>query len=403
MNGIIDMARRALRLGPAEVARRALRRLSARLDVDALSFPLLGEDIADSTRPEWWSKPGRSKDPTSPAAVVGWVCTPPSAGSGGHTTLFRMVEGLEGRGLRCVLFLYDRYDGDLAAQAAVLRQNWPSVKAEIRDARGGIRDVDVAIASSWETAHVLASRATEAIPLLYFIQDFEPYFYPRGSLYALAEDSYRFGFSNIALGEMVAGELRRNGIDSTTAPFGCDVDVYSRSNAGARKGVVFYAKPGADRRGFILARAALEDFHRRHPEQPIHVYGTSNVSWPFPVINHGRLTPAGLNALYNESLAGLAMSFTNISLVAEELLASGVIPIVNDSPLARADLDNPETEWAIPTAGGVSDALCRVVENPHWQLRSARAAASARRGWGPAQQVVADLVDSVILDWEPRR
>ena len=63
-------------------------------------------------------------------------------------------------------------------------------------------------------------RAGEQTPMrrLYFIQDFEPYFYGRGSMYSLAEDSYRFGFRCIALGQMVAGTLRSEVGIAPTSP-----------------------------------------------------------------------------------------------------------------------------------------------------------------------------------------
>ncbi len=68
---------------------------------------------------------------------------------------------------------------------------------------------------------------------LYFIQDYEPYFYPHGPEYALAEDSYRFGFRCIALGNMVATALRTEVcIDPEVTPFGCDTDVYRLCQRG---------------------------------------------------------------------------------------------------------------------------------------------------------------------------
>ncbi len=39
----------------------------------------------------------------------------PRPGPGGHTTTFRLVEGLERAGHTCVLYLYDRYQGDIRA------------------------------------------------------------------------------------------------------------------------------------------------------------------------------------------------------------------------------------------------------------------------------------------------
>jgi len=386
--GIGELVSRLRKFGVADLSRRVVRRLYNRLDVESLGFPLFAEDIADSTRMSPWVIPTVAEGPIT----VGWVASAPSAGSGGHTTLFRMVAGVEERGHRCILFLYDRHTGDLARHEAVVRENWPGMKAEIRMATDGIDGADAYVASSWESAHVLASRAHGPGARHYFIQDFEPYFAPRGSLYALAEDSYRLGFGNIALGDMVANELAVRGIESTVAPFGCDTDVYSRSNDGARSGVVFYTKPAVDRRGYLLGKAALEEFHVRHPEQPIHLYGDPVEEWSIPTTRHERLSPARLNELYNGAVAGLAMSFTNISLVAEELLAAGAIPVINDSPLSRADLPNAYAEWGAPTAGGIADALCRVVEREDMLKRSQAAAESVRHGWGEAQQIVADTI-----------
>src|SRR5674476_687997 len=85
---------------------------------------------------------------------------------------------------------------------------------------------------------------------LYFVQDYEPLFYPRGTEAALAELSYRFGFRTIGLGDMVAGHLRREiGIEPDVVPFGCDTDVYQLSDVQNRSGVVFYTAPGAARPG----------------------------------------------------------------------------------------------------------------------------------------------------------
>lgn len=399
-----DLVRSVRQRGVGDIGQRIVRRLYDSLDAGALDFPLLPEDLADSSRLPDFSALPPGRRPAGPL-TIGWVCTPPGAGSGGHTTLFRMVDELSARGHRCILFLYDRHGGDLARQAQVIREAWPTLRVEIRNATDGIFGVDAAVASSWQTAHVLASRLRERASLLYFIQDFEPYFYPRGSVQALAEDSYRLGFTNIALGEMVGHELQSRGISHTVAPFGCDTDVYSRSNRGGRSGVVFYTKPGVDRRGFLLARHGLDEFHRRHPEQEIHTYGQPVEGWKTPVTRHDRLTPSALNELYNQSLAGLAMSFTNISLVAEELLAAGAIPVVNDAPESRADLDNPHVAWAKPTPGGIADALCRVVEAVEPTERSRAAAESVRHGWRPAQLIVADAIvaAAVAVDGPARR
>ena len=131
--------------------------------------------------------------------------------------------------------------------------------------------------------------------------------------HALAADTYRFGFTNIALGHMVQDRLESElGVSSEMVPFSCDTATYSRSNVGQRSGIVLYAKPDVARRGYGLAAMALAEFHARHPEQEIHVYGDPVPHLDVPVTRHGRLTPRELNVLYNKCVAGLAMSFTNV-------------------------------------------------------------------------------------------
>jgi hypothetical protein len=392
----IATARKLRRRGLRDAARRVVNRWYRQLDVASLEFPLLPGDVADSSRvtPPTAAAPPESGRP----ARIGWICTPPSAGSGGHTTLFRMVAELERQGHECVLFLYDRHGGDVEQHARVIREHWPNLRARIVDAADGIYGVDACVASGWPTAHVLALRtAGTPIRRLYFIQDYEPYFYPKGALAAFAEDSYRLGFRSIALGYMVDELLRTQiGIEPDVVEFATDTAVYSLDNTGERNGVVFYEKPGNDRRGYSLARLALEEFHRRRPEQQIHLYGDTGNAWSIPVVRHGRLSPVELNRLYNQTIAGLGLSFTNVSLVPDEMLAAGNIPIVNELASARINLPHPDVVWAPATPGGIADAIERTVLAPDIPARAAHAASLVRPGWdGTVQEVAAIILDEV--------
>ena len=69
------------------------------------------------------------------------------------------------------------------------------------------------------------------------------------------------------------------------------------------------------------------------------------VEMPFASTNHGRIPPLA-ERLYNQCVAGIALSFTNASLVPDEMLACGAIPVVGESVHARACLDNPYVRWA---------------------------------------------------------
>jgi O-antigen biosynthesis protein len=387
--------------GGRALAQRLARAGSRRLGAAQADFSLLPGDVADS------QNLALALPDTRPALdqplTIGWINTPPSAGSGGHTTTFRLIEAMEQAGHTCVIYLYDRYLGDTARHEAVIRRHWPALRAEVRAVRDGLQPTDALVATSWPTAHALAVHGTAPTRRLYLVQDFEPYFYPRGSEYALAEDTYRFGFRPIAIGNMVADVLRAEvGVEAVVAEFGCDTDVYRFVNRDRRNGVVFYAKPEVARRGFQVGALALEEFHRRHPEVEIHLFGDPAPSLRFPATHHGVLAPAALSDLFNTCTAGLALSFTNISLSAEEMLACGTIPIVNDSPLARADLANPFVGWGFPTPDGLADALSRAVEATDQVTRAAAAAQSVRGDtWKPAQQVAVTTIETEVYG-EPR-
>jgi len=312
--------------------------------------------------------------------------------------MFRMIQALEDAGHECVLALHNPHDSDLSERARIIREGWPAIRARVASLPAGLEGVDAAVATAWQAAHALARHGTEPMRRLYFVQDYEPLFYPRGSEAALAELSYRFGYRTIALGEMVAGHLRREiGLEPDVLPFGCDTDVYHVNGALTRSGVVFYTVPGAARRGYLLSLLALEQFRSEHPDQPIHAYGSTQPSrLAFPVVWHGRVSPAELNALYNRSIAGLAMSFTNISLVAEEMLAAGCIPVVNASADARLDLPNPHVAWTSPTPQAIAARLAALVSAPDSQSRASTAAASVRHGWGLAQAGVVRIIEDEV-------
>jgi glycosyltransferase involved in cell wall biosynthesis len=379
-----------------EILRGVLRRLDERLTPDLMRASLRPDDIRDPglvQLPAPATRPDRSRK-----LRIAWVTTPPDKGSGGHTTMFRMVQALEAAGHECVLALHNPHDSDLSERTQIIREGWPGITADVASLPVGLDGADAAIATAWQTAHALAKHGTAPMRRLYFVQDYEPLFYPRGSEGALAELSYRFGYRTIALGDMVAGHLRRDiGLDPDVLPFGCDTDVYHFSDVPDRSGVVFYTVPGAARRGYLLNLLALDQFHREQPDQPIHAYGgTLQTRLPFPVVWHGRVAPNELNALYNRSIAGLAMSFTNISLVAEEMLAAGCIPVVNDSADARSDLPYPHVAWTSPTPQAIAARLSALVSAPGLQTRAGAAAASVRHGWGPAQAGFLRIIEDEV-------
>ncbi|WP_405372087.1 MULTISPECIES: glycosyltransferase family 1 protein [unclassified Microbacterium] len=375
---------------PRHLLQVTLRRLADRAGVGELDFPLHDRDVWDSTRP---LRPAAGRAPGG-ARRIGWVVVPPTPGSGGHTTFFRMLAAAERAGHRNTLLLYDRYGGDTATHLDRLRRGWPWLDCEVRDIDDPLDDLDAVVASAWQTAHVMARRTAE-LPVERFalLQDYEPDFYARGSLRALAEDSYRFPVENIALGPMVAQRVADElGVACRVIPYGTDRTTYRLlAPASRRQGVVFFAKTGNDRRGYRLGVLALREFQRRAPEVPIDVYGDTMREPGLRVRNHGYLSPDALNELYNAAAAGLVLSFTNVSLVPAELAAAGAIPVMNDFDGARAVFDNPHASWAAPTPGSLAQALEAAVAGATSE-RAAGLAAWPTATWDDTAHALLDVI-----------
>ncbi|QDG61807.1 glycosyltransferase family 4 protein [Pseudarthrobacter sp. NIBRBAC000502771] len=399
MRRMIQLGATAISMGPRNAANAAIRRalvsLGSLVDTPIDELPVSIEYLTSADE----LQPTRAEDSRAKVLHIGWICSPPSAGSGGHTTLFRMVKAAEERGHICTLLLYDKNSNDVARHEVQVRQWWPELKASIRSATGDLAGLDAIVASSWGTAHLLASRKPQNLHCFYFIQDYEPYFYPRGALYAFAEETYRFGFINIALGAMVDATIEREtGIRSdVTVPFGCDLKTYRllprHDEKENRTGVVYYSKRTADRRGYLLAKLALEIFHKLHPEQEIHVYGDVVKNWRIPVTNHGTLSPSQLNELYNRTIASVALSFTNVTLVAEEMMAAGNVPVINDHPFSRAVLDSSGPIWTAATPKGIAAGLCAAICAENKAVRATRLSNMSRTDWNHTGALVASCIE----------
>lgn len=299
-----------------------------------------------------------------------------------------MVAGLEERGHSCRLLLYDPPGTQSVAEfETIAKRHFPTVAATVdRFGPEHTDAVDAIIATSWPTAYPAATVPTSA-RRLYFVQDFEPSFYPVGSDYALAENTYRLGLEGITLGTWLSELLEeRYGMRCNAIDFQVDVEAYRYSGRIDRAGVLFYARPSSPRRAFELGILALELFADEHPNIPIHLFGgdLAGQRVPFHHVQHGILDQQSLNTLYNSASAGLVLSMTNLSLLPMELLATGCLPIVNDGANNTMNLLNSFVTYAAATPRALADALqstVRRAEDGGVAFASAAAASVAASSW----------------------
>lgn len=366
----------------------------------SLDWPVLPEDVisADLNRaPIFRTRSAAAQD----ALRMNWIMSPPGIRSGGHTTIFRILNYLQQQGYSNRVYFYDPFGSDLKYYEGIVREYF-GFDSEIGDVRCGMRDADAVVATAWPSAYA-AYNARSAGKRFYFVQDYEPDFHPASTFSVLAENSYRMRFHGITAGRWLAEKLRRNfDMEADFFPFGCDTKQYFRDGSSPRSGVAFYARLGTPRRAVELGLLALELFAKRHPNIELHLFGQELGRLPFKYINHGLLAPEQLNEIYNRCFAGLSLSLTNVSLVPHEMLAAGCIPVVNDGEQNRMVLDSPFIEYAQATPHALASALEAVMNRPDAELISRSAAESvAMVSWDTAGAVVDEIVKRSLLSPDP--
>lgn len=383
----IDVARlirRAWRLlrdsGPRVFASRVFRKFAAMLAVEPQAWLVGAEDAAAV---DWTVRPEPLQHPIvieSGPAEIAWISSPPGAESGGHQNLFRFIKFAEDAGHRCTVYLYDHHSGlSIESVRSVLASTsaYPDLAARIvryDPDRGVAPGTHAIFATGWETAYP-SYRDTSHARRFYFVQDFEPAFYPVGSEYVLAENTYRFGFHGITAGRWLATRLRDEyGMSTDSYDFAVNRDLYHVVEGAERSEVFFYARPVTARRAFEFGMLALADFHSLRPDVPINLAGwdVRGYDIPFPHRNLSSLDVTELNGLYNRCAAGLVLSLTNMSLLPLELMSSGVVPLVNDAPNNRLVSDNEHIEWVELSPFAIARRLARVVDRPDRDVHARR-------------------------------
>jgi glycosyltransferase involved in cell wall biosynthesis len=310
--------------------------------------------------------------------------------------MYRIIRYLEAHGYKNRVYFYNVYRGDHRYYESIVRSCY-QFNGVVANLDERMEDAHAVVATSWPTAYpVFNSRS--AGKRFYFVQDFEPYFHPTGAFSFLAENTYRMGFHAITAGRWLAQKLATEfGVPADAFEFGCDTTHYHRFENSKRSGLVFYARPEAARRGFELGLMAIERFAARHPEIELHFYGNRMGNLPFCFIDHGRITPAKLNEIYNRCFAGLCLSLTNVSLVPYEMLAAGCIPVVNDAVHNRIVLDNPFVRYAPPYPEALASELETLVTTSDFDSLSRAAAASVRlTTWDDAGATVASILRTTV-------
>jgi glycosyltransferase involved in cell wall biosynthesis len=292
-----------------------------------------------------------------------------------------MTQYLEEAGYEVHFYIFGEthYVSDSEATEALRTRYFP-LKATIHLGVTEMRPSDVCIASTWDAGYAV-KWFSACRRKLYFVQDFEPSFFPASAEMRLAEDTYRFGFECVCAGQWLAQKMRGYGNRSKSFALAYDPEIYSAEPTSySKKRVVFYARHETPRRGTELGLLALALLKERLPDIEVVLFGSDHLPYqmPFEYVSAGILSERELASLYRGAAVGLSVSLTNYSLVPQEMLACGLPVVEMDLPPLRAAYPDMSLgiRLAPPTPTGIANALAEMLSMPESETRRARKEAS---------------------------
>ncbi len=268
-----------------------------------------------------------------------WFIPDFGIGSGGHLNIFRMISNLEKFDIYSDLVICgdSQWINEKIAKETISNNFFP-LKCNIFfvNTFQDIQKLDkykIAFATSWQSAYYVNAFGN-CMRKAYFVQDFEPYFYPLGSNYAFAENTYKFGFDGVTAGSWLSNKLfNKYGMNCIDFSFSYENDLYYKKEKEDNiKRVFFYARPPTDRRGFELGILSLNELYKKNNNIEIILAGwdVSEYEIPFKYKSLGVVDIKDLNNIYSQCTVALVLSFTNLSLLPLELLASGCSVVINE-------------------------------------------------------------------------
>lgn len=258
-----------------------------------------------------------------------------------------------------------------------------------------VPEADASIATLWVTAYFVA-RSSSAPRRFYLIQDFEPMFYPAGSLYALTEESYRLGLYGICntanLHKIYRDDYHGKGTSFMPAVDRAIFHDGDEPRPTDQPVTIFlYGRPGHWRNCWEIASLALGEIKQKYGKG---VRIVAAGSWARGTSRAGDIQQLGLldyratGVLYRTVDIGLALTVSkHPSYLPLELMASGVPVVAFDNPWGHWILDDERNSLLAELGvSGLVEQLSRLVEDANLRRRL-------------SEQATADI-DARHSDWD---
>ena len=296
---------------------------------------------------------------------IAWVIPHPGKGSGGHRTIIQNVNALIREGYECDIYVEE--DGVSTSQTVKDKiNNWyEPCSAGVYVGFDLKKEYDLMFATGWQTIDFV--RKLPAKKKAYFIQDYEPWFFPMGDQYIITENSYRYGFLPVTIGKWLAHKMMSEfGTPAESFDFGADINIYKPlKNVKKENAICFVYQPEKPRRCDCIGLKALKLVKAMRPDTKIYLYGSSaEVNFDFECENLHIIPIDKCNELYNKCKVGICMSASNPSRIPFEMMAAGlpVVELYRENNIY--DLPDGGVLLSEPTPEAIASSIVYLLDNP---------------------------------------
>ena len=296
---------------------------------------------------------------------IAWVIPHPGKGSGGHRTIIQNVNALIRAGYECDIFVEENGKDTSETVKQKINEWYEPCTAGVFVGFNFQKEYDLLFATGWQTIDFV--RKLDAKKKAYFIQDFEPWFFPMGDQYIITENSYRYGFLPVTIGKWLSYKMQNEfNMASRYFDFGADLNIYKPlDNIEKENAICFVYQPEKSRRCDFIGLRALKLVKMMKPDVKIYLYGSNvEAEFEFECENLKIIPIAKCNELYNKCKVGICMSASNPSRIPFEMMAAGlpVVELYRENNIY--DLPDEGVLLSEPTPEAIASAIVHLLESP---------------------------------------
>ncbi len=280
--------------------------------------------------------------PLKGTKTIAFVITRMVRFHGGQTSILRLGTRLVQKGMKVLYLIYKPQS--VSEMKLCAKANLPGYEGSFAAFDSFVSGIgrkyvmpDIVVASSWDTVSYVKKLDTYR---MYFVQDYEPYFYRFGEEFLMSRSTYGQGLHMVSLGAWNKMMIEKEAspvspVDEISFPYEAreypikerDFDSYKdKKKITIAVYVKYYGKRLPNLIPYILGNTARE-LAKKGITLDVRYFGEAGTYRIPGGKNLGQLTHDELAGLYSEADFGMVASMSNISLVPYEMHATG-LPLI---------------------------------------------------------------------------